>query len=73
MKMTSRRQNRHTDVMHESCLTPSHVRQHFLAPVWFTKILIGYARKRNDALIAYSYMKEDSIIKILCEYLNEIV
>ena len=34
---------RHPDAMHESCLTPS-VRRHFLAPVGFTEIPVGYAR-----------------------------
>ena len=53
VKMTSRRQtyvktsesenrNSHTDVMHESRLTPPHVRRHFLAPVGFTDIPVGY-------------------------------
>ena len=37
-------QNRHTDVMHEGRLTPPHVRRHFLAPVGFTGITVGYAR-----------------------------
>ena len=44
--MTSKRQNRHTDVMHESSL----VRRHFLAPVGFVEIPVGYARK-NDVVI----------------------
>ena len=35
-KMTYYRQNRHTDVIHESSYTP-HVRRHFLAPDGFTK------------------------------------
>ena len=36
---TSKRQNRHTDVMHES-----HIRRHFLALVGLTEIPVGYAR-----------------------------
>ena len=36
---------RRPDVMHESRLTPTHVRQHFLALVEFTEIPVGYARK----------------------------
>ena len=36
--------------MHESRLTPPHVRRHFLAPVGFTEILVGYARKSASAL-----------------------
>ena len=35
---------RHTDVMHESRLTPIYVRRHFLAPVGFTESPVGYAR-----------------------------
>ena len=35
----------HTDVMHDSRLTSPHVRRHFLAPVVFTEIPVGYARK----------------------------
>ena len=38
----SKRQNRHTDVMHESRLTP--IRQHFLAPIGFVEIRVVYAR-----------------------------
>ena len=44
--MTSKRQNRHPDIMHESRLTPrQHVRQQFLAPVGFMEIPVGNARK----------------------------
>ena len=35
---------RRLDVMHESLLIPPHVRQHFLAPVQFTEILVEFAR-----------------------------
>ena len=42
-KMTSKRQNHYTDVMHECRLT-LHVRRHFLATVGFTEIRVGYAR-----------------------------
>ena len=48
VKMMSRcqkwRQNHHTDIMHKSCLTPPHVRWHFLDPVVFKEIPLGYAR-----------------------------
>ena len=43
-KMTWKRQIRHSDVKHKSSYTP-HVRRHFLAPVGFTEIPVGYARK----------------------------
>ena len=42
---TSKCQNRHTDVMHESRLIPPPVRWHFLALVVFSEIPVGYARK----------------------------
>ena len=46
-KMTSKCQNRHTDIMHERRLRPPHKRQHFLALVGFLEILVGYARIFN--------------------------
>ena len=43
-KLISKHQNRHPYVMHESRLTPPHVRRCFLAPVGFTEISVGYAK-----------------------------
>ena len=45
VKMMSRHQNHHTDVMQVSRFTPPHVRRHFLAPVGFKEIPVGNARK----------------------------
>ena len=43
--MMSKRHNRRPDIIHENRLTPPRVRRHFLAPVGFMEIPVGYARK----------------------------
>ena len=53
-KMTSKRNNRRTDIMHESRLTFPHVRRYFLAPTGFMEIPVGYARNDLSALVKIS-------------------
>ena len=53
MEMTSRRHNWRqyvilTSCTNESSLTLPHVRRHFLAPVGFTEIPVGYARNGSS-------------------------
>ena len=44
------------DIMHKSRLTPSHVRRHFLSPVRFTEIPVGYARI-YVSYVSYRYLQ----------------
>ena len=48
-KMTSKHHNRRPNIIHVSRLTLPHVRRHFLAPVGFREIPVGYARKDLSA------------------------
>ena len=61
MKMTSRRQkwcqNHLIDIMHERCLTPPHVRRHFLALVVLTEIPVGYARNLMSSATTVKILK----------------
>ena len=47
ISMTWKSQNSHPDVMHESSYTPC-VKRNFLAPVGFTEIPVGYAKKKKE-------------------------
>ena len=69
-KLTSQRHNRRPDIIHESRHTPPRVRRHFLAPVGFMEIQVGYARIDLSALVKIaqniflhtSFLMKDSYI-----------
>ena len=54
-KVTSNHQNRQTDVIPLESSYTSHVRQHFLVPVGFTEIPVGYARKAFLSHFVFSF------------------
>ena len=62
-KMTSKDQNCHPDVMHESHLIPPRLRWHFLAPIAFTEIPFGYARKQTVFMLPDTISPNNSTSK----------